>query len=785
MTMVSSILEAVGNGDLNQLRKSIAFHKIIDDDWTDYKLLIASLNQENKDVIKLLLNNGCRVQHVSKNHFKDSPLYCAIFKQDEDILKLLLKQVSLTSIDYESESIFESITKISHEKIKLILEAYIDQNINLPDHDGFTPFHLACYIGDINLVKQFLSFDCDPDCCIHVYANSFAGYSALHFAVESRCPQTVELLLQVCSNIMVKNLIDQSPFCLACEKRIEPIIDLFIKVYSQKNIKCIEDEAFALLYKELMIRDLSFCLKYARGVLWTSWTWLHFAIIRQKTQLVKFLLEFSDNNLVNVADKSGLTPLHLACQCSFKTSREVSTQVESRYYEPKKIKKSKPANIVEIVEMLLANGSNVNAKDDFDRTPLFYVLETFKCIDPNGISQITRSNLIRIRLQLFKILVDYKARIDIADKDGMTLLHHLSDRDLIFYEHDKIKLAQQLLSMGADVNAKTRRNVTPLFLSIRNKFTDLAKLYINSNADVNCACSYFNKFTPLHALPYYNEYNYESNYLLRQLLEHGADVNASETDNATALHIAIDYHGLEGNILDDRDEMATALLDYGANVDALDKHRQTPLHRACLNRYNKGTIVLLDYGADINIEDDFSHTPLDYAGYRIQQESNPSFFYTIRHHVHKLKFIGCHVSGKNEQCLQELEKFYAHRFKIPKIEEFLGLCAKEIAKMKDLKLDNYTTMYDILLKSANDMTRHIKNDEFAKIMRTKRYKIDFKIYGYLLQLQYQRGLKRSKLMEPAQTSLKALSDCELPDTSIKIIFDHLSDADLQDLIDAY
>lgn len=785
--MVSSIFEAVGNGDLNQLRKTIASHKFIDDDWTDYKLLIASLNQENKEIIKLLLSNGCRVQHATKHHFLDSPLYCAICKQDEDILEILLKKVSLTSIDYKNESVFESISKSSQEKIKLILKTYLDQSINPADYDGFMPFHLACYIGDVKLVRQFLNLHCDPDSCIHPYAKSFAGYSALHFAVESKSTETVLLLLQVCNDISVKDLLDKSPFYLACKKKLEPIIDLFIKAYSQKNIQCYEDPAFSVLYKNLLDKDLAFCNIFATTNSWmNSWTLLHFAVARQKNQLVEFLLESSENNLINVADdRHGLVPLHLACQCSFKTFHEVLMQSESLYYDYKNVEEHDP---VEIVRMLLKKGSDANAKDSFNRTPLFHVLETFNKMQPTryGITQIMRSNLIRLRTELINVLLDFHARIDLADKDGMTLLHHLSDSDMVFYEKDKIKLAQQFLAMGADVNAKTRKNVTSLFLSVRNKFSDLAKLYINSGADVNCACSYFNKFTPLHALPYYNEYNYESTYLLRQLLEHGADVNASETDNATALHIAIDCHGQVGNILDERDEMAVALLDYGANVDALDKHRQTPLHRACLNRYNKGTIVLLDYGADINLEDEFSHTPLDYAGYRIQQESNPAFFYTLRHHVHKLKYIGSHVSTKNEQCLQDLEKFYAHRFKIAKIEDFVELCAKEVSKMRELKLDNYTTLYDIMLKNPNNMTRHVKNEEFVRIVRGKKHLDEFKIYGYLLQLQYQRGLKRSKLMEPAQQSLiRALSDFELPDTSLNIIFEYLSDADLQSLIEAY
>ena len=60
-------------------------------------------------------------------------------------------------------------------------------------------------------------------------------------------------------------------------------------------------------------------------------------------------------------------------------------------------------------------------------------------------------------------------------------------------------------------------------------------------------------------------------------------------------------------------ELAMALVDRGADVDARDEFQRTPLHEACGNGHMELAMALVDRGADVDAEDDDQRTPLHYA----------------------------------------------------------------------------------------------------------------------------------------------------------------------------
>jgi ankyrin repeat protein len=84
------------------------------------------------------------------------------------------------------------------------------------------------------------------------------------------------------------------------------------------------------------------------------------------------------------------------------------------------------------------------------------------------------------------------------------------------------------------------------------------------------------------------------------LLDQGADVNATDQFGNTSLHLAVRYP-----------ELVRLLLERGARVGARNAFGDTPLHRAVGDR--RIVELLLGAGADATARNLFDKTPLDYS----------------------------------------------------------------------------------------------------------------------------------------------------------------------------
>jgi hypothetical protein len=142
---------------------------------------------------------------------------------------------------------------------------------------------------------------------------------------------------------------------------------------------------------------------------------------------------------------------------------------------------------------------------------------------------------------------------------GRTLLHHAS-------AHGNLTIVESLLRLGADPNAQDGGGHAPLYC--------LANEYGDSGGGG----------------------------LARALMEGGANVNASDgVKHCTALHMA----ARRGNA-----EIAEALLDCGAGIDARDSLGHTPLRRSVNCGKAQVARLLLKRGADVRSRDNKGLTPL-------------------------------------------------------------------------------------------------------------------------------------------------------------------------------
>lgn len=118
----------------------------------------------------------------------------------------------------------------------------------------------------------------------------------------------------------------------------------------------------------------------------------------------------------------------------------------------------------------------------------------------------------------------------------------------------------------------------------------------NLQAD-NSLANYFNKdlIVAVHK---------RNSFVVKALLNRGADVNAKDNKGITAIM---------GAILTGDNKIVTILLDRGADVNAEDKIGTTPLMSAVMRGYVDIVKTLLDYNADINAKDEKGSTALTLA----------------------------------------------------------------------------------------------------------------------------------------------------------------------------
>ena len=126
----------------------------------------------------------------------------------------------------------------------------------------------------------------------------------------------------------------------------------------------------------------------------------------------------------------------------------------------------------EAVELFLAKGADVNAKDHpYGATPLYAGILRIDRIGENIAKKAAQKEVI-------KLLISKGADVNAKTNKGWTPLHVAASggyRDI----------AQLLIANGARINAMNRVGSTPLHDVARNGRTDMAEFLITQGADLN------------------------------------------------------------------------------------------------------------------------------------------------------------------------------------------------------------------------------------------------------------------------------------------------------------
>lgn len=194
-------------------------------------------------------------------------------------------------------------------------------------------------------------------------------------------------------------------------------------------------------------------------------------------------------------------------------------------------------------------------------------------------------------------LLDAGVPIDAADSDGRTALRFAAvggHRSVVEY----------LVSHGAAIDAADESGQTPLHVVSQDGLAGMVQLLLSLGADHEAKQAY-RDMTPLHLATMEGHHQ-----AAKVLLEFGADPNTPATGEKGSfagvypLHLTCNYYG-------SRPDIASLLLDHGANVDAVDAEGATALHEAASQGCADMIELLIGAGADVNAGDKWGKTPLN------------------------------------------------------------------------------------------------------------------------------------------------------------------------------
>lgn len=266
-------------------------------------------------------------------------------------------------------------------------------------------------------------------------------------------------------------------------------------------------------------------------------------------EFIHFLIESGSN--VNELDSEGCTPLFWALRGRY--------SMRSRF-----------PNNDEIIHELVTAGATVTAIDEDGDTPLHDVpnVKIAKMFLQHGADALAKNKdgktpihtaSARGDMDVVNLLLENGAYLDEADAIGQTPLILAAGSDL-----DLLRL---LLDRGASVNARTDAGWTALYYAIRSLSPSCVKLLLSKGADANSRLDKpfgVHNTTPLHYATVISRSGYSSAPIILALLDHGADLEAKDSDGATPLLRAIATDGTKPT----QKEVVRLLVERGANMDA-------------------------------------------------------------------------------------------------------------------------------------------------------------------------------------------------------------------------
>ena len=224
------------------------------------------------------------------------------------------------------------------------------------------------------------------------------------------------------------------------------------------------------------------------------------------------------------------------------------------------------------------------------------------------VNKANRNNVTALMIACLKgnvdavdVLLNAGADVNFADVNGDTCFMYAITGDC------RKEILQTIIDHGADVDATDRHNVTLLVKACHKGNIGAINVLLNAGADPNAASA------DSETCLIYATSRCFCKEVLWAMIDHGANVNATNKNNETALMIACQVG---------TSDVINVLLNAGADPSTADENGDTLLHHAVYKNISKEILnIIIDHGANVNAVNDAGSTALLLACTKGQREA--------------------------------------------------------------------------------------------------------------------------------------------------------------------
>ncbi|RDH39931.1 MAG: hypothetical protein CFE62_006395, partial [Candidatus Aquirickettsiella gammari] len=520
-----------------------------------------------------------------------TPLHSVAANGHLGILEYLIHQgADLSATDNIGDSTLDKAIKASHLHVVKYLINEQGLDVNTPNRlSGQIPLHLAATSGRLEIIKYLISQGADLSAAdnigdstmdktikaghLHVVKylineqgldvntpNRLSGQIPLHLAADSGRLDIIRYLLDQGADLSTTDTISESPLDKAIKTNRLNTVSYLIEHQQMLDSHQHMNVALMALFKAIRHAQLDIVKNLlktqnnlATASLGSDLHLLHYVVSFGHIEIIEYLLEQGYN--LEAKDIFGNTPLHVAV-------------LEKK---------------LNAVKYLLDKGANLKAVNNLGETPFQVSLaknnrplikyfseqqneevgSLFDAIEKNYLGAIQY------------LIEDKKIDVQALNKSYKNvLLNHATT-------HGKLNIIQYLVAHGFDIFPQFNFTSTPLHTAVTLHRLDVVKYYIAQKAPLEAQDNHGN--TALHLAAG----NYDID-ILSYLVESGANLNTKNKKGDSPLHQAV--------LVNDLDTLKF-LIEKGSDLNVQNQSGDTPFHLATKNNHSEIALYLLNKGA--------------------------------------------------------------------------------------------------------------------------------------------------------------------------------------------